>query len=330
MTIDINDLDILDLMAQSQKIYRITEFCTQYDPPDLLGKGCNLVIQLRGGLNIHILEGNLPQPLTVRRKHQEQFPVIAKFYLSGDSRVKTKNAPERLADYEEVAGCNYLYYLPDVVEAEEWKPHEPTQVVMIYADLNYFRAIDPADRILPPSLQRLLRENGRFHQPLGKMTLAMNQVLRQILHCPYQGITQQLYLECKALELLALQFDRLEADAPEPRQLALKPKELERVERARDLLVQQAKNPPLLKELAYQVGLSERKLTQGFRHLFGTTVCGYLSDYRLEQARDLLHQSHITVAQVAARVGYRNPEAFSTAFRRKFDIPPKAYQLGRR
>ncbi|NET51062.1 MAG: helix-turn-helix transcriptional regulator, partial [Merismopedia sp. SIO2A8] len=72
------------------------------------------------------------------------------------------------------------------------------------------------------------------------------------------------------------------------------------------------------------------KLKQGFRHLFGTTVFGYLCNYRMEQAQQLLHSPHITIAQVAVQVGYRNPEAFSTAFRRKFAVGPKAYQLRQR
>ncbi|MGP1387536.1 MAG: helix-turn-helix transcriptional regulator [Thainema sp.] len=61
--------------------------------------------------------------------------------------------------------------------------------------------------------------------------------------------------------------------------------------------------------------------------MFGTTVFGYLRDYRMQQAQRLLRSPHATVAQVAAQVGYRNPEAFSTAFRRKFSVSPKAYQL---
>jgi AraC-like DNA-binding protein len=59
-------------------------------------------------------------------------------------------------------------------------------------------------------------------------------------------------------------------------------------------------------------------------------VFGYLRDYRMQQAQHLLHQSHMSVAQVAAKVGYRNSEAFSTAFRRQFAVSPKAYQLGQR
>ncbi|MEO0377755.1 MAG: helix-turn-helix transcriptional regulator, partial [Cyanobacteria bacterium P01_A01_bin.17] len=74
----------------------------------------------------------------------------------------------------------------------------------------------------------------------------------------------------------------------------------------------------------------DRKLNQGFRQLFGTTVFGYLQRHRMQQAQSLLHDSDLSIAKVAATVGYRSPEAFSTAFRRQFAVSPKAYQLGQR
>ncbi|MEO0767972.1 MAG: AraC family transcriptional regulator, partial [Cyanobacteria bacterium J06649_4] len=305
--------------------------------PSQLGSGYTLSIKLRGGLHITIICGQLQQPLIMPIWHPKTFPLVAKFYLSGASRMRAQNVSRSLTDYEECGGHSYLYWLPDMAEVEEWRPHEYTQVVTISADLDYFQAFDSTGIGLPKSLQHLLQK-GRFHQPLGSMTLAMNQVLRQILHCPYQGMTQQLYLECKALELLALQFDCLETDAVGRRQLPareaapsrLKAKDLEQVQYARELLMQQLENPPSVVDLSHQVGLSDRKLKQGFRELFGTTVFGYLRDCRMEQAQSLLRQSHITVAKVAAQVGYRNPEAFSTAFRRKFSVSPKAYQMAQR
>ena len=328
MAIELTEQEYRELVEQAQQVHHITEFGAQYNTPQLMGEGHIQHFQLRGGLKIHTLTGQLQQPLKFKRQHSNPFPITAKFYLSGASRVRTNNVPERLTDYEEVAGCNYLYCLPDVTETEEWRPNEFTQVVTVFADLAYFQTLAPTDEGLPHFLQRLMPGTGRFHQPLGKMTLTMNQVLRQILYCPYEGVTQRLYLECKALELLTLQFTCL--DPNPPRQSLLKAKELDRVQSARDILVQRLNSPPTLIELAHQVGLSNRKLQQGFRHLFGTTVFGYLCNYRMEQAKHLLSHSHTTVAEVAAKVGYRNPEAFSTAFRRQFAISPKTYQLGQR
>ncbi|MEM8807274.1 MAG: AraC family transcriptional regulator [Cyanobacteria bacterium P01_G01_bin.38] len=328
MAIELTEQEYIELVEQAQQVYQITEFCTQYETPQLLGEGCTRDIQLREGLEISILSGQLQQPLRYQIQHSDPFPIVGKFYLSGSSKVRTDDVPETFAEYEEIAGCNYLYCLPDLTETEEWQPDEFTQVVSVAADLAYFQALTSTDEGLPPCLQRLLQTTGRFHQPLGKMTLMMNQVLRQILCCPYEGVTQRLYLECKAIELLTLQFACLDTNLP--RQSSLKSGELEKVQIAREILVQRLNSPPALIELAHQVGLSNRKLQQGFQHLFGTTVFGYLCNYRMEQAKHLLDQSYTTVAEVAVKVGYRNPEAFSTAFRRKFAMSPKAYQLGQR
>ena len=340
MAIRLTEQDFFELVEeQGQLAYpTLSEPCAQFPAPSRLGSGGQMLsINLRGGLHITIITGRLQQPLIMHKQHAETFPLVAKFYLSGASRVTAQNVSRSLADYEEVGGHSNLNWLPDINEAEEWQTREYTQTITISAEQDYFQTFASADTGLPRSLQHLLQK-GRFHQPLGKMTLAMNQVLRQILHCPYQEMTQQIYLECKALELLALQFACLEAEAdkPSPSFMAetlpsrLKANELERVQYARELLLQQLDNPPSVVALSHRVGLSDRKLKQGFRELFGTTVFGYLRDCRMEQAQSLLRQPHFTVAKVAAQVGYRNPEAFSTAFRRKFSVSPKAYQIAQR
>ncbi|WNN90264.1 hypothetical protein [Gloeocapsopsis dulcis] len=61
------------------------------------------------------------------------------------------------------------------------------------------------------SLLRSLIEGNceSFHQSLNITTPAMQQVLRQILDCPYHGTIKRIYLESKVLELLALQFHQL-------------------------------------------------------------------------------------------------------------------------
>ena len=325
-------LKSLECQAQQQgeSIYQTTKFGTQVNLPRKLGEGSDLIFQLREGLTISIRSGQLWQPLFIQQEHSETFPVIAKFYLSGSSRVKTPKVPEVSSDYEENSGYNYIYHLPNTIEYEEWRSDSYIQVVMVEANLDYFRTFSNNNGSLPNPLNILMQKSQKFHQSLGKMTPAMIQMLQQIIGCPYQGMTQQLYLESKALELLALQFSYLESDSIASKQLGLKAEDLERVQCARDILVQRLNNPPSLIELSRLVELNDRKLKQGFRQLYNTTVFGYLRDCRMEQAQCLLSQSQMSVAQIANRVGYSNPEAFSTAFRRKFGVSPKAYQLGRR
>lgn len=324
---------------QGEVVYRQTAFEMQTNLPGVLGNGGDRFINLRNGLTIHIRHATLRQPLSVEQQHDSVFPLTAKFYLSGSSRVKTKDVAEVEPDYTEMTGCNYLYYLPDLVEVEEWQSDEAIQVVMVYAPADYFRAFSNETRFALPLQQFLEGEvTRRFHQPLGQITAAMNQVLQQILYAPYQGMTQQLYLESKALELLALQFSQWsEEQVPQarfsvgkaPLRQRLSSDELERLHAASDLLTRNISNPPSLAEIAQQVGLSEYGLKQGFHKAFGITPFKHLHYARMQLAQELLRNSNLSIAGVAARVGYCNPEAFSTAFRRRFGINPKTFQLGK-
>jgi transcriptional regulator GlxA family with amidase domain len=103
----------------------------------------------------------------------------------------------------------------------------------------------------------------------------------------------------------------------------------DRIVYAQELLQSNLQSPPSLITLARQVGLNDRKLKEGFRQVFNTTVFGYLTQQRLLQARVLLSQQQ-SIGVVSAAVGYSSPTAFSGAFRRQFGISPKAYQIEQR
>ena len=84
--------------------------------------------------------------------------------------------------------------------------------------------------------------------------------------------------------------------------------------------------PPSLLALARQVGLNDCKLKQGFRHLFGTTVFGYVHRCRMEAAKALLGDRDLNIAIVANRVGYASPSRFCHAFKRYTGLTPSDYR----
>lgn len=315
---------------QGETVYRRVDFEVQTSLPRQFGTGGDRTIELRHGLTIGIVNLELNQTTHLERQHESDFPLVSKFCLSSHFRVMTPGVADVKSEYEEKSSCNYLYWLPDLTEFEEWRSHEPIQLVTLCADLDYFRAFTVGSE-LPVLLQQLLEGKAtRFHQSLGKTTQRMKQILRQLLQCPYQGLTRQLYLEGKALELFSLQFAQWsEKGVRSPQVTKFCSDEVARLHQAKEILIDNFSSPPSLMDLARQVGLNDRKLKQGFQQVFGTTVFGYLQNYRMQQARQLLQNSDITIASVAAAIGYRNSEAFSVAFQRQFAISPKAYQLGR-
>ncbi|MEL6441579.1 MAG: AraC family transcriptional regulator [Cyanobacteria bacterium J06621_8] len=73
-------------------------------------------------------------------------------------------------------------------------------------------------------------------------------------------------------------------------------------------------------------GLNDCTLKRGFREVFGTTAFGYLHEYRLEQARLLLLENCLNVAEIANQVGFTSYRSLSRGFRKKYDVTLKQYQ----
>jgi AraC-like DNA-binding protein len=174
---------------------------------------------------------------------------------------------------------------------------------------------------LPASIERVVSSAAaypRSEQPMGP---ELFRLLDEIVYCDARGISRQIYLEAKGLELLAVMVDRLE-EVEHAASPLLSPHDVERLERARRILLGRIEEPPSLPELARSAGLNEVKLKAGFKTLFGSSVYAYLRHHRMEEAHRMLRQRLYTVTEVAQRVGYANPSKFAEAFRKQFGVNP--------
>lgn len=66
-----------------------------------------------------------------------------------------------------------------------------------------------------------------------------------------------------------------------------------------------------------------RKLSAGFRQVYGASVFGFLQEYRLEQAYKLISTGEMSVSEAAFHVGY-GAAHFATIFRKRFGVSPSS------
>lgn len=135
-----------------------------------------------------------------------------------------------------------------------------------------------------------------------------------------------MFLQSKAIELLALQCEQVESESRRNRVLQvdkISRTDEERIYYARDLLLANAQDPLSLNELARKAGLNEFKLKNGFRKVFDNTVFGYLSDYRLDQAKQMIREGKLSFTDIADELGYSSLQHFSNAFRKKYGMSPR-------
>jgi AraC-like DNA-binding protein len=180
---------------------------------------------------------------------------------------------------------------------------------------------------LPVELQHLMASSSQpAYARTGTLSPAMQRVLWQILRCPYSGMTKRMYLEGKALEIAASILEQERNLQQGRRSLTnLSPEDLDRIHQAREILLQNLEQPPSLIQLSRAVGLNDNALKRGFKQVFGKPVFGYLLDYRMEQARQLLMSGELKGGEVMQQVGFRSRKYFAAAFRKKFGVNPKDY-----
>jgi AraC-like DNA-binding protein len=77
-----------------------------------------------------------------------------------------------------------------------------------------------------------------------------------------------------------------------------------------------------LRELAARVGRSVPRFAARYRELFGVSPIEHALHLRMQEARFLLRDRNLTVAQIADRLGYCNVQHFSRQFRNRFGISP--------
>ena len=143
----------------------------------------------------------------------------------------------------------------------------------------------------------------------------------QLFACPTHPSLHQLYLGAKVSEITALCLHHSLSQSASSLQTNLRQRDIDNLHMAKAILIQEMDAPPSLDELAKRVGINTRKLTQGFRQLFDNSIYGWLQEYRLETAFQLLSSNDANISTVAYQVGY-TPAHFSVAFRKHFGMSP--------
>lgn len=197
------------------------------------------------------------------------------------------------------------------------------------------------------TLSNLIQRMGESEQDYPKW---LREVLDGSIDRPRQRV---LFLEDIHRDLTWPLFNRPVVDALLPRWLAAKFEELlcvglqilknsqafisqapaskpmpgeDKIRRARNILSREYANPPLLPDLARQLGISETQLKSGFKAMTGTTVRQFCIRKRIDAAKLLLHENHHSISEVADIVGYQDHSAFSRAFQRQSGCSPRKWR----
>jgi len=156
------------------------------------------------------------------------------------------------------------------------------------------------------------------------ITAKIKEILLGMYYCPFVDQLKKIYIEGKLLELLSVQIAQLmQKDTPSPTG-KLRSEELEKIMEARKIIEGNLETPFSIEEMAKIIGINRTKLQKNFKEVHGNTIYGLIADLRMEKAQELLRtEKSMKIAEIAQKIGYKNPNHFSAAYKRKFGSIPR-------
>lgn len=149
-------------------------------------------------------------------------------------------------------------------------------------------------------------------------------ILHELINTKFKTPLRAIFIESKALALLLIGINHhnLITDPCHSCKFLSKPLEKEKISRAKEILLDNLKNPPTIPELAMLIGINQCYLKQGFKELFGTTVYEFIQEQRMNKAKLYLTTSEFTISQIADEIGFSSTSNFSSAFKKWTGIFP--------
>jgi AraC-like DNA-binding protein len=206
---------------------------------------------------------------------------------------------------------------------------------------------DPADEVIcinltEPFLKRYLPEDHYVHthfnsgegtvmlSPLNmQLTPDISSILLRLSNLQSSNPYEQLLLESRVIELMALQMSQYEHLQLHESSVSIKKEEEERMYEARDILVNHNGEQLSLRSLAHMVGTNEFNLKRDFKAVFGMTVYKYLSQHKMEQAKTMIVSTDISIAEISQKIGYKHATHFTNAFKKYFGYLPNKIKSGK-
>ena len=142
-----------------------------------------------------------------------------------------------------------------------------------------------------------------------------------ITRCHYEGNIKKVYLEAKVMELFVVLQAKLNEQEDRP-ETGIDKKAFEKIVSIGHHIEQNLDKTLTIPELASFFGTNTTKLKQHFKTVFQTNIFKYITDVRMKHAVSLIKANEFSIAEVSQRVGYKNPQHFTAAFKKNMDIFP--------
>jgi AraC family transcriptional activator of pyochelin receptor len=216
-----------------------TDFETCWQLPESVGHGHLIRVQLKPGLDLYVMNYD---PKSVFQMTSNAWPsgFGFKFFLSGTMKYENRAFSGEMIMTK---GFNRFAFFPISQGTGKCLSRDRVKVVTVAMSPSFLSSLfqDEPDRF--PGLMAIDSMAPFYH--ISPNTSAMENAAWDIFNCSYHGSIRRLFLECKALELVAHQLERF---FPSRGSGGISDDEREKIEHAREILIKRMDASPVKRD----------------------------------------------------------------------------------
>ena len=198
------------------------------------------------------------------------------------------------------------------------------------------------DEVIRPNFPNTLDfDNFISNYTYRYLPLEISTIIQRLRSMSEVNELTPIYLESKILESIALLSKELNS-SPEnvftnqlnygkikigkDRYITLTASDAHAIQKAHDILTEEACNPPTIKALSKIVFLNEQKLKAGFSAKYHMSISEYTNSIRMTMAENLLSTTELSIDEISKQLGYNYSGNFVKMFKKTHGKTPLEFR----
>jgi AraC-like DNA-binding protein len=284
-------------------------------------KGIITDIMLNG---VHVVSRDLTiedESYSIEVEHDFSF-VKLHIEMEGDNEYCPDNVNERGIYIPK--GHYNLFYLPKIKGVLNYKTKRRRTLEITFTAEYLEQLFYPNLKTTIPLLADAISNKTCFvmWETSKSISPKLNVLIEDVLQCSYSGTIKKAFLESKVVEILSYLFTIINEEENTQVNVELSACDYIKILKVENILKTRFKEKHTLASIVAEVGLNNFKIKKYFKLVFQNTVFNYLTNIRMEYAKQLLLEKDMSICNVSEELGYKNPHHFTVAFKKTFGYLP--------
>lgn len=295
--------------------------------PDL---GYFIKYSREGYYDFGIGDYSIPADFSISFEHNEEIMRFGTVY-TGETAFEIEDNP-----ISSFTPSSFFVVEKTIQGKQFWKKGQHFHGAEITIYKKYF------DEIIKPNFPNTLDfDNFISNYTYRYLPLEISTIIQGLRSMSEVNELTPIYLESKILESIALLSKELNS-SPEnvftnqlnygkikigkDRYITLTASDAHAIQKAHDILTEEACNPPTIKALSKIVFLNEQKLKAGFSAKYHMSISEYTNSIRMTMAENLLSTTELSIDEIAKQLGYNYSGNFVKMFKKTHGKTPLAFR----